>query len=170
MPDSCLTKLRSRHVGCEDACQCRKRIDLTGAIAESPLRSAAVCVRILNRIEHRLRISRSGHLNGSVIHAVADGRIVAPELFDQFDDLGALLLAEDLAESLVRRRSIRIGGHNTSIGLEDAFWQALGEIAVASKSSIPAPVAAIDADREHANLSSTIRLFVLAHYRRCHRT
>jgi predicted DNA-binding ribbon-helix-helix protein len=71
-----------------------------------------------------------------------------------------------LAESPVRKRSIRIGGHNTSIGLEDAFWQALGEIAVASNLSIPTLVAAIDADREHANLSSTIRLYVLDYYRR----
>ena len=63
-------------------------------------------------------------------------------------------------------RSIRIGGHNTSIGLEDAFWQALGEIAIANNLSIPALVAAIDAEREHANLSSVIRLYVLDHYRR----
>ncbi len=71
-----------------------------------------------------------------------------------------------LEGSRVRKRSIRIGGHNTSIGLEDAFWQALGEIAIANNLSIPALVAAIDAEREHANLSSVIRLFVLEHYRR----
>ena len=71
-----------------------------------------------------------------------------------------------LAVSRIQKRSIRIGGHNTSIGLEDAFWQALGEIAVANNLSIPALVAAIDAEREHANLSSVIRLYVLDHYRR----
>jgi len=49
--------------------------------------------------------------------------------------------------------------------LEDAFWTALKEIAVASNLSIPALVAAIDTEREHANLSSAIRLFVLDHYR-----
>jgi predicted DNA-binding ribbon-helix-helix protein len=61
---------------------------------------------------------------------------------------------------------MRIASHNTSIGLEDAFWQALGEIAVARNLSIPALVTAIDTDREHDNLSSAVRLFVLDHYRR----
>ena len=71
-----------------------------------------------------------------------------------------------LAVSRVRKRSIRIGGHNTSMGLEDAFWQALGEIAVARNLSIPALVTAIDTERKHDNLSSVIRLFVLDYYRR----
>jgi len=70
------------------------------------------------------------------------------------------------AVSSVRKRSIRIGGHNTSIGLEDAFWQALREIAGAKNLSIPMLVAAIDAERERDNLSSALRLFVLEHYRR----
>jgi predicted DNA-binding ribbon-helix-helix protein len=61
---------------------------------------------------------------------------------------------------------MRIGGHNTSIGLEDAFWQALGEIAVARNLSIPVLVANIDTEREHDNLSSAVRLFVLNYYRR----
>jgi predicted DNA-binding ribbon-helix-helix protein len=52
------------------------------------------------------------------------------------------------------------------MGLEDAFWQALGEIAVARNLSIPALVTAIDTERKHDNLSSVIRLFVLDYYRR----
>jgi predicted DNA-binding ribbon-helix-helix protein len=70
-----------------------------------------------------------------------------------------------LAGSQIQKRSIRIGGHNTSIGLEEAFLTALKEIAVAKNLSLPALVAAIDTEREHANLSSVIRLFVLEHYR-----
>jgi predicted DNA-binding ribbon-helix-helix protein len=69
-----------------------------------------------------------------------------------------------LAVSRVRKRSIRIGGNNTSIGLEDTFWQALREIAVVRNLSIPALVTAIDKDREHTNLASTIRLFVLDYH------
>lgn len=71
-----------------------------------------------------------------------------------------------LTVSRVQKRSIRIGGHNTSMGVEDAFWQGLGEIAVARNLSISALVTAIDTERKHANLSSVIRLFVLDYYRR----
>ena len=64
-----------------------------------------------------------------------------------------------------RKRSIRIGGHDTSVSLEGAFWDALGEIARARKISINALVAAIDHSRR-GNLSSALRLFVLESLRR----
>lgn len=60
----------------------------------------------------------------------------------------------------VVKRSVRIAGHATSISLEAAFWQALGDIAAARGMSVNRLVAAIDADRS-GNLSSAIRLFVL---------
>ncbi len=65
----------------------------------------------------------------------------------------------------VRKRSLRIAGHATSISLEPAFWQALGELARRRGMSVPALVAAIDG-RRSGNLSSAIRLFVLASARR----
>jgi predicted DNA-binding ribbon-helix-helix protein len=68
-------------------------------------------------------------------------------------------------KSLVPRRSIVIAGHKTSISLEDEFWNSLKEIAGERGMTVPALVAAIDRDREHANLSSAIRLFVLGFYR-----
>ncbi len=64
------------------------------------------------------------------------------------------------------KRSIMMRGHKTSVRLEDAFWRAISEIAIARGLSINQLVAAIDADRTHANLPSVIRLFVLEHYRR----
>jgi len=57
-----------------------------------------------------------------------------------------------LAESRVTKRSIRLGAHNTSIGLEDAFWLSLKEIAAQQGTPISQLVARIDTDREHANL------------------
>jgi predicted DNA-binding ribbon-helix-helix protein len=66
--------------------------------------------------------------------------------------------------SLVKH-SVRIAGHATSVSLEAAFWAALGEIAARRKLSINALLAAIDAERS-GNLSSAIRLFVLASCRR----
>lgn len=64
-----------------------------------------------------------------------------------------------------RKRSVRIGGHDTSVSLEGAFWDALGEIAGARKISLNALVAAVDRERR-GNLSSALRLFVLESLRR----
>lgn len=66
----------------------------------------------------------------------------------------------------VVKRSVMIAGHRTSVSLEQPFWDALREIAEARGASIASLVAEIDAGRGDGNLSSAIRLFVLAHFRR----
>jgi predicted DNA-binding ribbon-helix-helix protein len=68
-------------------------------------------------------------------------------------------------KSLVIKRSIVVAGHKTSISLEDAFWNALKEIAKARNVTLSHLVGAIDSERQHENLSSAIRLFVLGVYR-----
>ena len=68
-------------------------------------------------------------------------------------------------KSPVVKRSIVIAGHKTSVSLEDAFWRALKEIAGSRGQTLSDLVAAIDSERQHGNLSSAIRLFVLDHYR-----
>ena len=68
-------------------------------------------------------------------------------------------------KSAVVKRSVIVGGHKTSISLEDAFWGALKEIAQAKGSTITQTVSQIDETRQQANLSSAIRLFVLGHAR-----
>ena len=68
-------------------------------------------------------------------------------------------------KSLVVKRSIVIAGHKTSVSLEDAFWKGLKEIASERDLTLSEMVAAIDSGRDSSNLSSTIRLFVLDHYR-----
>lgn len=68
-------------------------------------------------------------------------------------------------KSPVVKRSIVIAGHKTSVSLEDAFWDALKEIASARRLTLSDLVANIDAARTQGNLSSAIRLFVLDHYR-----
>jgi len=73
-----------------------------------------------------------------------------------------------LKKSLVSKRSIIIAGHRTSVSLEDAFWKSLKEIAVERGMTLKELVAAVDAGREHGNLSSAIRLFVLGVYRDQH--
>jgi len=69
-------------------------------------------------------------------------------------------------ESLVVKRSLTFSGHKTSVSLEDAFWNALKEIAKARNVTVGMLVAAINSERQQANLSSTIRLFVLEFYRK----
>ena len=62
---------------------------------------------------------------------------------------------------MLRKRSVTISGHRTSISLEDEFWAELVHIAEQNSISPNAIIAAIDGDRE-TNLSSAIRLFILA--------
>jgi predicted DNA-binding ribbon-helix-helix protein len=68
-------------------------------------------------------------------------------------------------KSPVVKRSIVIAGHKTSVSLEDAFWKALKEIAFARHTTLSDLVATIDSGRQHRNLSSALRLFVLEFYR-----
>jgi predicted DNA-binding ribbon-helix-helix protein len=68
-------------------------------------------------------------------------------------------------KSPVVKRSVAIAGHKTSVSLEDAFWKSLKDIAVQRQKNLSELVAAIDSERQHDNLSSAIRLFVLDFYR-----
>ena len=68
-------------------------------------------------------------------------------------------------KSPVIKRSIVIAGHKTSVSLEDAFWKGLKDIADDRDVTLSDLVSSIDTDRQHGNLSSAIRLFVLDHYR-----
>jgi len=61
----------------------------------------------------------------------------------------------------MKKRSVNIHGHQTSITLEDEFWQALKEEASLENLSINALIAKIDDTRGSQNLSSAIRLYIL---------
>jgi predicted DNA-binding ribbon-helix-helix protein len=71
---------------------------------------------------------------------------------------------ETIETVFVLKRSIVVAGHKTSVSLEDAFWKSLKEIAGQRDMTLAQLVATIDGNREHANLSSAIRLFVLGVY------
>jgi predicted DNA-binding ribbon-helix-helix protein len=62
--------------------------------------------------------------------------------------------------SAMRKRSVLIAGHSTSVSLEAAFWEALRAVAAERGCSINALVEAVDRDRT-GNLSSALRVFVL---------
>ena len=61
----------------------------------------------------------------------------------------------------MKKRSVNIHGHQTSITLEDEFWQVLKEEATLENLSINALIARIDDSRGSQNLSSAIRLYIL---------
>jgi len=64
------------------------------------------------------------------------------------------------------KRSVSIAGHRTSVTLEAPFWEALKDIAGQRGSSVQQLIGTIDAGRGEQNLSSAIRLFVLAAVRK----
>ena len=68
-------------------------------------------------------------------------------------------------KSHVVKRSIVIAGHKTSVSLEDAFWDALKDIATNQDLTLSDLVADIDSTRSQGNLSSAIRLYVLENVR-----
>ena len=60
----------------------------------------------------------------------------------------------------IRKHSVVVSGHLTSVTVEDAFWAALQEIAESRGVSINQLVSEIDRSRD-GNLSSAIRVFIL---------
>jgi predicted DNA-binding ribbon-helix-helix protein len=67
--------------------------------------------------------------------------------------------------STVKKRSIVVNGHRTSVSLEDDFWACLGQIARERATTLSKLIGVLDAERNEGNLSSTIRIFVLDHCR-----
>lgn len=66
---------------------------------------------------------------------------------------------------LVRKHSLVIAGHRTSVSLEALFWDTLGDLAREKGLSIAALAADIDSARGKANLSSALRVFALQAFR-----
>lgn len=63
-------------------------------------------------------------------------------------------------ESQLKKRSVRIAGHETSITLEDEFWDVLRSIAQEQDISINQLISNIDEGKK-SNLSSALRVYIL---------
>jgi len=61
---------------------------------------------------------------------------------------------------IIRKRSVTLAGHRTSLSLENEFWDALKAAARAEGLSLNALIARIDEDRA-GNLSSAVRVYLL---------
>ena len=68
-------------------------------------------------------------------------------------------------KSAITKRSVVIGGHKTSVSLEEPFWTAVREIAGSQQMTVSSLLRQIDLERRNANLSSAIRVFVLENVR-----
>jgi predicted DNA-binding ribbon-helix-helix protein len=62
----------------------------------------------------------------------------------------------------LRKRSVLLSGHATSIALEPEFWAVLEEMAKARGSSLAGLIVAIDAERAGRPLASACRVAALA--------
>jgi predicted DNA-binding ribbon-helix-helix protein len=62
----------------------------------------------------------------------------------------------------IRKRSVKLKGHATSVSLEDEYWSELRRMAGAANVSLVELIERIDAARTGENLSSELRLAVLA--------
>ncbi|WP_027527558.1 ribbon-helix-helix domain-containing protein [Bradyrhizobium sp. Ec3.3] len=67
--------------------------------------------------------------------------------------------------SSVVKRSIVVGGQKTSVSLEEDFWNGMKGISGLRNMTLSELVGEIDCTRQHGNLSSAIRLFVLDYFK-----
>ena len=84
---------------------------------------------------------------------------------DMIADTEVALLKTQRGKSPITKRSVNINGHKTSVSLEASFWVELKSIAAERKVPLGHLISTIDANRQRGNLSSALRLFVLARYR-----
>ncbi|KAA8386624.1 ribbon-helix-helix domain-containing protein [Acetobacter tropicalis] len=62
----------------------------------------------------------------------------------------------------LRKRSLILSGHDTSVALEQEFWQVLEEMAQATQQPLPALVAQVDSERlPPHSLASALRVHAL---------
>ena len=67
----------------------------------------------------------------------------------------------------MKKLSVSLSGHQTSISLEQDFINALHEIAAATKTSVAKIIDKIDESRTiDTNLSSAVRIWILQYFRK----
>jgi predicted DNA-binding ribbon-helix-helix protein len=63
---------------------------------------------------------------------------------------------------MLRKRSLSLAGHTTSLALEPAFWAVLEQMAAERGASLTSTIAEIDAGRGPEPLASACRVAALA--------
>jgi predicted DNA-binding ribbon-helix-helix protein len=65
--------------------------------------------------------------------------------------------------TVLRKRSVMLAGHATSLALEPEFWTVLEAMAATQLSSLAALIAEIDQTRADRSLASACRVAALGH-------
>lgn len=65
-----------------------------------------------------------------------------------------------IASATLKKRSVTIAGHATSVSMENIFWDRLTDIAKMRGQSVSSIIREVDAARV-GNLSSALRVYVL---------
>ena len=65
-------------------------------------------------------------------------------------------------QTMLRKRSVLISGHQTSISIEDAFWMELKSICKHENKSLNQIATEVD-ERRSGNLSSALRVYILGY-------
>ena len=68
-------------------------------------------------------------------------------------------------KSRIVKHSILLADHKTSVSLDNEFWNGMKNIADELHLTVSELIRDIGAQRQHDNLSSALRLFVLEYYR-----
>lgn len=70
-----------------------------------------------------------------------------------------------MTPSTVKKRSVKLWGHSTSITIEDAFWNALKHMAQAEGVALKKLIERVD-EKRSGNLSSALRVYVLENHQK----
>lgn len=68
-------------------------------------------------------------------------------------------------QAAIRKHSVKLSGHSTSLSLEGIYWDALREVAAEMGVSMNRLIEQIDQERS-GNLSSAVRVFLFQYYRK----
>lgn len=63
------------------------------------------------------------------------------------------------------KKSFSLSGHKTSIKLEESFWIALEDVAIARKMTLRELISHEDVNRKNTNFASHLRVLVLHYYK-----
>ncbi|MGY9106852.1 MAG: ribbon-helix-helix domain-containing protein [Alphaproteobacteria bacterium] len=82
---------------------------------------------------------------------------------DSIANIVSAQMSPDINPGAIKKRSVILEGHRTSVSLENAFWSDLKKFAAQRGLTVNQLVTEIDQQRT-GNLSSAIRVFVLRLY------
>lgn len=63
------------------------------------------------------------------------------------------------------KHTVKVNGHNTSVFIENEFWDELKKICLIRSVTTDELISEIDKEKKTTNLSSAIRLYILNHLR-----